>query len=357
LLVAWAAMPGRRRALTVLVGAVCGAADPASLPGHLKPLGEQHPTNGHIKTWEAPWPTPEEFFEISTKDKGYGEPILFKGLAKAMPAYDLWATDEQLLQRHGKEKVAGVEYDLKETRAGGQAEHIKNLGQFLKEYNKSDIYMVSSPISAKMQADVSYPEFMSCGGYLNYLDANTLWVGRGSSKSVVHYDDQDNLNCMVAGRKRFMIYHPKWKKQFEAHPNSPKNGFGWVDTDLDKKVKGYGAFMKLDVDSIDLTKTPRWSEVDWWYADLEPGDCLYLPFQWYHQVTAHAGRTINVHTWYWRPKKFDKKSCETARNNGELPKYHYNECTFGYEPPSGHLGVKKGKTTKCQKKKRPSSEL
>ena len=33
-------------------------------------------------------------------------------------------------------------------------------------------------------------------------------MGRGGSKSVIHYDDQDNVNCMLAGHKRFIFFHP-----------------------------------------------------------------------------------------------------------------------------------------------------
>lgn len=92
----------------------------------------------------------------------------------------------------------------------------------------------------------------------------------------------------------------------------------------------------IDVDRMDLIKRlelytkiacsvryPGWREVEWSYADLEPGDCrepkriaskslcevftsrtsgrgasettVYAPR--YHQVTAYPGRSINVHVW------------------------------------------------------------
>ncbi|CAK9065198.1 unnamed protein product [Durusdinium trenchii] len=48
--------------------------------------------------------------------------------------------------------------------------------------------------------------------------------------------DMDNINCMIAGEKRFYFMHPSYKDDFEAHPNSKKNRFGWVDTDLDSSI-------------------------------------------------------------------------------------------------------------------------
>merc|ERR1712061_517329 len=98
-------------------------------------------------------------------------------------------------------------------------------------------------------------------------------------------------------------------------------------------VKGYGAFMQLDADAVDLVEHPGWIDVDWSYADLKPGDCIYIPFQWYHQVTAPASRSVNAHIWYWRPKQFDERSCE-----GDIPNRTFADCTWGFEPDRGHLG-------------------
>merc|ERR1712216_218863 len=245
--------------------------------------------------------------------------------------------------------------------AGGNVKNMNVMKDFLNAYNTSDIYMVSV-VPKNMKFDVELLPCMSCGGYTHFLDVPNMWMGRGGSKSVIHYDDQDNINCLFAGHKRFLFMSPKYKKQFEAHPNSKKNKFGWVDTDLDQRVKGYGAFMgKVDVDKMDLIKYPGWSDIDWTYADMYPGDCLYIPFQWYHQVTAAPMRSINVHVWYWRPAKFDEKSCEAA--SAEKDQFSFGDCTWGFEPQEGgHLGFKsKGgkKLTKCKKKasKKPSGEL
>jgi len=295
-------------------------------------------------------PTPEEFYnEYCNSDDGNGRPVIFRGAAANWPAMK-WNSDAYLLERFGSERISGVEHNLKETRAGGQVDGMKQLRDFLSQYNTSDIYMVSK-VPKQMMKEVEFLPSMECGGYLNFLDTHNLWMGRGGSKSVVHYDDQDNINCMIAGEKRFVFMHPSYKEDFEAHPNKKSNRFGWVDTDLDRSIKGYGAFMgRIDVDRMDLIKYPGWSNVSWSYADLKPGDCLYIPFQWYHQVTAKPGRSINVHVWYWRPASFRSEACGKDQQS-PTP---FSDCTWGYEPKGGHLGKaeKKGrKTTKCKVKK------
>lgn len=335
------------RILALLFGQ--GWADEVPL-GHLEPFGSWAP--GEAVEERSDVPTPEEFFKTySTADGGYGRPVIFRGAASGWKAID-WTNDDDLLRRFGSERVTGVEHNLKETRAGGQVDGMETFRDFLKAYNNSDIYMVSS-VPKKMMKEVEFLPCMTCGGYLNFLDAHNFWMGRGGSKSVVHYDDQDNINCMIAGEKRFIFMHPSYKHDFEAFPNSKKNRYGWVDTDLDRSLPGYGAFMgRIDVDRMDLIKYPGWKDVKWSYADLKPGDCLYIPYQWYHQVTAHPGRSINVHIWYWRPAKFET-SCEQAAPPT------FADCTWGWEPKKGHLGkLQKGwpKPTKCRAK-RGSKEL
>merc|ERR1712196_417982 len=99
-------------------------------------------------------------------------------------------------------------------------------------------------------------------------------------------------------------------------------------------VQGYGGFFgRIDVDAVDLIKYPKWANVEWWYADLEAGDCLYIPSNWYHQVTATPERSINVHVWYWRPspKIFNATRCSNPREARGRP-----------------YGDPKGKKNKCK---------
>ena len=39
-------------------------------------------------------------------------------------------------------------------------------------------------------------------GYTDQLTSALVWMSSGGTKSVVHYDDADNLNCLISGKKR-----------------------------------------------------------------------------------------------------------------------------------------------------------
>ena len=59
------------------------------LEGHLKPLGQQRPPEGHIEIIERT-PSADEFFDLYIKGS---KPVVFKGLANNIPAYSLWKDD------------------------------------------------------------------------------------------------------------------------------------------------------------------------------------------------------------------------------------------------------------------------
>ena len=38
---------------------------------------------------------------------------------------------------------------------------------------------------------------------------------------------------------------------------------------------------------VNMTSHPGMMEVPWYYVKVEPGDCLYLPFEWIHHVSSN----------------------------------------------------------------------
>ena len=48
-----------------------------------------------------------------------------------------------------------------------------------------------------MLADVHLAPFAGCGGGARSLDACIMWWSSGGTKSVLHNDGNDNLNCVI----------------------------------------------------------------------------------------------------------------------------------------------------------------
>lgn len=310
--------------------------------GHLQPFGSWKkgvPLEelDHI-------PEPEEFYwRYGRSEDDRGSPVVLRGAARSMKAMQ-W-TDALLLEKYGSQPITGVEYDLKETRTGGNVDGMNVMSDFLNAYNTSDIYMVTE-VPPKMKRDVNFLPCMRCGGFHEFLNTNKVWMGRGGSKSVIHNDDQSNINCLFAGSKRFVLMHPSYRDQFEANPNTEMNEFGYVDVDLDDSMPGYGKYFRVDIDKMDLIKYPGWSKVDWFYTEVRPGDCIFIPPLWYHQVTAAPGRSINAHVWFYIFFDYDQTNCMSSVEQKPLS---FADCTWGWRPTGTE--EKQIRPTRCRKRR------
>eukprot|EP00937_MAST-01D_sp_MAST-1D-sp2_P001778 g1778.t1 len=303
--------------------------------GHLKPMGEHAPDRytGPIVTFaEGELPSTQQMYnELAS---GLGRPALFKGAAKHMAAMQ-W-TDETMARRFGDHPV-DVEFAKKETRNADTKQ--MPLREFLGAYNRSDIYTVTD-VSPDMMRDIELLPFMSCGGFTSLLDVVTMWMSSGGTKSVLHNDDQDNINCLFSGTKRMIFWSPHYRQKIQSR------AFGWHNQAENPIAGGgYGSFAKfIDVEKVDLEKYPGWTELEWSDGDMEAGDCLFIPHKWYHTV-ASRHRNVAVNVWWWRNDdngrniRRDVEETPGAPLNEARPcqpqRFSLHDCTWGYENTGG----------------------
>ena len=111
-----------------------------------------------------------------------------------------------------------------------------------------------------------------------------IWIG---NKTVVgtHYDDADNIACVVAGQRRFTLFPPDQIKNLYVGP-------------LEFTPAGATVSMASLVNP-DFIKYPRLKFALEYavVADMEPGDGLYIPTLWWHHVEALG--EINTLINYW----------------------------------------------------------
>lgn len=92
-----------------------------------------------------------------------------------------------------------------------------------------------------------------------------------------HYDIMDNLLIQVSGRKRVVLYSPK--DTTKLYLNGDKSEV-------------------MDIDHPDLKKFPKFAEATPFECFLEPGDVLFIPAMWFHNVISlQFGVAVNV---FWR---------------------------------------------------------
>lgn len=112
-----------------------------------------------------------------------------------------------------------------------------------------------------------------------------LWLGNATTVST-HYDLSDNIACVAAGRRRFTLFPPDQLKNLYVGP-------------LDFTLAGQPVSM-ASLKDPDLERFPRFAEAmaHAVVADLEPGDALYIPPLWWHQVEALAPLNLLVNYWW-----------------------------------------------------------
>ncbi len=112
-----------------------------------------------------------------------------------------------------------------------------------------------------------------------------LWLGNALTVPV-HHDHPHNLACVVAGHRRFTLFAPEQIGNLYIGP-------------LEYTPSG-APIGVVDPHAPDFERYPRWRTAleAAWVAELGPGDALYIPPLWWHQVQALDMVNLLVNYWW-----------------------------------------------------------
>merc|ERR1712121_408058 len=121
--------------------------------------------------------------------------------------------------------------------------------KFLDAYKKKGIYMVTDISKPNLLTkDVFVPKPLLCDDITKRFHTCVMWLSSGGTKSVLHSDSLENLNCVISGDKDFIMLHKNQKK------------------DLPTEEDGHS---KVDVDKVDMMKYPMFARMTWYKAHLK----------------------------------------------------------------------------------------
>ena len=124
----------------------------------------------------------------------------------------------------------------------------------------------------------------------------SIWIGNRTCIAA-HFDNTENIACVVGGRRRFTLFPPDQIGNLYPGP-------------LDLTPAGQPISL-VDVRNPDLDRFPRFAEAlrAAEVAELAPGDAVYIPALWWHNVEALEDFNVLVNYW-WRdvPDYFDSPS-------------------------------------------------
>eukprot|EP00933_Yihiella_yeosuensis_P022105 TRINITY_DN17407_c1_g2_i1.p1 TRINITY_DN17407_c1_g2~~TRINITY_DN17407_c1_g2_i1.p1 ORF type:complete len:275 (+),score=26.91 TRINITY_DN17407_c1_g2_i1:348-1172(+) len=226
--------------------------------------------------------------------------------------------------------------------------------EFLSRYTTEELYATFRlGGNDRVGQDLYLLPILNCGGdFTRRLHSGIVWMSSGGTRSVIHADSSENIHCMIDGVKHWSFWQSKDK------PLITSKEAGWVkaeDPQVDPKFeKAWGeASFHIDPGNVDVERFPIWDKLKRWNMTLEAGDCVFVPYHWYHYVEAPAVRSVSFHIWFhtgpllkeyqenhWAKQsqeeltgKFEPRECDRLEKAGFNPNdflVKLDTCEFGY---------------------------
>jgi [protein]-arginine 3-hydroxylase / protease len=235
-------------------------------------------------------PTTEDFHqEIVPR----GRPIIITGAMKGWKALSSWNADyfkSAIGRREVRVQVSRTNY-FPAIHGTEEPAHIKRLNKRMpfddyadlisSENRAADRYYISQELLADkfpaLVADIQRPAFID----RSLRVKNAFWFGQAGNITPLHYDLVYNLSVQVWGRKRFTLFDPA---QFPLLYPFP------VYSEV-------AQFSRVNIERPDFIRFPKFQKARPVECTLEPGEMLYTPPFWWHQV--HSLNTaISLNMWW-----------------------------------------------------------
>ena len=202
-------------------------------------------------------------------------PVVITGLARDWPALKRWSPQD-LKQRFGHlevevqaERQADPQYEQnklqhrRRVRLGDFVDHVLAKGPSNDHYLTANNELLRKPEFAPLLQDI--------GSLPDYCDADALqrscsfWFGPAGTVTPLHHDTLMLFHTQVVGRKRWRFVSP---------------------LETPKLYNYHDVYSPIDIDRPDLHRYPDFAQVTVLNVVVEPGETMFLPLGWWHQVTA-----------------------------------------------------------------------
>jgi len=236
------------------------------------------------------------------------EPVLLRGLVSHWPAVQAGRAAALGICDYLRRFDRGVEVIATKTRAAARG--VMGYDEGLTDFAFVKARMSLAEFMANLQAYLPVEGAPAIAAQCakvsevipGFLDENPLralpgivpnfWLGNALTVPV-HHDHPYNLACVVAGRRRFTLFAPEQVGNLYIGP-------------LEHTPSG-APISVVHPQAPDFARYPRYREAlaSAWVAELGPGDALYIPPLWYHQV--EALEKVNLLVNYWWPVDGDRQ--------------------------------------------------
>ncbi|NJL21667.1 MAG: cupin-like domain-containing protein [Leptolyngbyaceae cyanobacterium SM1_3_5] len=130
-------------------------------------------------------------------------------------------------------------------------------------------------------------------GLTQAVSSHNLWVGVAGHTTHLHYDPFDGTLVQLHGTKRLILFPPSQLANLYPFP---------LSTHLKHGLKLRSTYSQVDLDRPDFNAFPKFEEALQSRSEviLNPGDVLYIPACWWHEVTAVGDEMVCSVNRFWR---------------------------------------------------------
>ncbi|WP_094672370.1 cupin-like domain-containing protein [Hydrocoleum sp. CS-953] len=216
--------------------------------------------------------------EFLAKYYATNTPVVITNMMTKWQALSLW-TPEYFKTHYGDANVeiqdnrnSDAQYEINK----GRHKRVLKLSEYVDMVvnggDTNDYYMVAS--NRNFQRDKIKNLLDDINFYPDFLDSSNtkgqikLWFGPGGTITPVHHDQTNLISAQVYGRKLWRIISP----------------------DQTPFLYNYQTvFSKVDLENPDYYRYPLFKKVKIIEVILEPGEMIFIPIGWWHQV-----KSLNV---------------------------------------------------------------
>ncbi|XP_013378864.1 prostaglandin F synthase isoform X2 [Lingula anatina] len=128
-----------------------------------------------------------------------------------------------------------------------------------------------------MAEDVTLPKIFGCDTYLKIMKQYQIFFNAGWSSTDLHLDITETFFAQVTGQRQWIL-------------TTPRDGKNAYSDDFEHHT----GISQLDIESVDLINFPNVTKVDVYNITANPGDIIYVPEGWWHQVRAKGPNPPNI---------------------------------------------------------------
>ncbi|KAF9966606.1 hypothetical protein BGZ70_001815 [Mortierella alpina] len=269
-------------------------------------------------------PTMDAFQRHVHGQSSFGEaaPLIITGAIDHWPAKERWTDLDTLCRTAGPDRLVPIEIGSQYT-DDQWTQKLVTMREFIQQYIVRDAVSQSansaneehgSPIGylaqhdlfeqiPRLRRDIDIPDYCMIQpqdqeGYHPPDDVLlNAWFGPRGTVSPMHTDPYHNLLAQVVGRKYIRLYAPRETSKLYCYGSGSLVDADGTTGEESKEAAMLSNTSQVNVEQPDLAQHPLFADAQYLEAVLEPGELLYIPFQWWHYIRS-LSTSFSVSFWF-----------------------------------------------------------